>query len=158
MRRTLCLLVLWLAAPATADVPYAWTGKVAIEGAITANHDAPRAGDVFLVYVNATLLRASEGMVIRLLRPQEAETLDGAPLEASWRHVAAGDTHSFVVPLRATGDGELELRAHVALLDAEGAEGAARSFVLILNPAPHGRPPREGRSGDGEPLLIYPGD
>jgi hypothetical protein len=152
-------LVASTAGGALAGAPTTWTGKVPIEGAISANQDAPRPGDVFLVYVNATPLRPGAGLSIRLLAPEGAEPVEGASLAESWPGGDAGATRSLVVPLRATArEGGIELRAHVALLAADGREEAARSFVLVLDPAPTaGRPAREGRSGSGEPLRIYPG-
>jgi len=162
MRRSLLFLGLALAVgvlgdSAVADPNYAGTGKVPLEGTLTTNLETPRPGDVFFVYLNVSSLVDGARLSLEILLPERAEVVGSAPLTRTVSGVAAGDSVSLVVPVRAVASGELFFRSD-AVLRRPGHPPEGRSFVFKLYPEPPtGRVPRPGRDRDGEPLAIYPG-
>ena len=139
------------------DTEYAATGKVPLEGTLTTSLETPRPGDVFFVYLNESSLVDATELSLQILVPDRAEVVGSAPLTRTVSDLAAGESASLAVPVRALRPGELFFRSD-AVLRRPGHHPEGRSFVHKLYPAPPtGRAPRPGRTIDDRPLVIYPG-
>ena len=141
---------------ATAVLPSA-TGKVPIEGSITANNLNPGAGERISISLVVVPLEELDGMVLSIVLPEGVMLSPGSALEKSFATVRAGDTlvHSALVTLADGGAKSIVGRAvH------DGALGVrARSFVFELNPS-KAQARDAGRSavaGDGSKIRVYPG-
>ena len=132
------------------------TGKVALEGALTANELKPTVGSTVYVYFNVTPLVRVPSLELRL---QLSPALDAASGKESLSHsfgeVERGQTVTLSVPVRIVREGEQVVRAS-ANLSARGSVVQARPFLLIFNPSPTPEPKASrGTNSRGEKLIIY---
>jgi hypothetical protein len=147
------VLLALLAGPPTLPSP---TGKVALEGALTANELKPAAGSTVYVYLNVTPLIRVASLELRLeLTPALEAVLGDGSLSRSFGEVEPGQTVTLSLPVRVVKEGEQVVRA-AASLNGRGSAVQARSFLLALNPGPKPEPKAtRGTNGKGEKLIIY---
>jgi hypothetical protein len=155
-------VLLTTAVPAAAWVPAGGpvlpsaTGKVALEGALTANDLTPPAGGVVYVYFNVTPLVQVQDLELRLQLSPALEPVAGtASLSKSFGIVEPGRTVTLVCPLRVAREGDQTIRASAQLVERQDL-AQARPFLLTLNPSPSPAPKAEtGTNSKGKKLIIY---
>ncbi|HKV08388.1 MAG TPA: hypothetical protein VJ725_09635 [Thermoanaerobaculia bacterium] len=154
--------LLTAAVPGTAGLPAgapalpSATGKVALEGALTANDITPAVGNVICVYFNVTPLVNVPALELRLQLSPALEPLSGiASLSQTFGSVEQGRTVTLVSRLRVAKSGDQTIRASAQLTEGKDLV-QARPFLLTLNPSPAPEPAAErGTSGKGKKLIIY---
>ncbi len=144
------------AAAAEAPVLPSATGKVAVEGALTANDLTPSVGSVIYVYFNVTPLESMARLELRLRVPPTLVPVAGdASLTRAFDRVEAGRTVTLIAPLRIMKRGEQTIAGAAQLLETRDL-ALARSFLLVLNPSPVAAAAAErGTNSRGEKVIIY---
>jgi hypothetical protein len=142
--------------PAASPVVPSATGKVALEGALTANDLTPPVGSVIYVYFNVTPLVNVPALKLRLQLSPALEPIAGdASLSRSFGSVEQGRTVTLVCPLRIANAGDQTVRASAHLMERQDL-AQARPFLLTLNPSPVPAPKEQrGANSKGEKLIIY---
>src|SRR5690349_17789427 len=143
-------------APAGGPVLPSPTGKIALEGALTANDLTPPVGNVVHVYFNVTLLVAVPALELRLQLSPALEPIAGAScLSRRFGSVEPGQTVTLVCPIRILKAGDQTVRGSAQLVERQRL-AQARPFLLALNPSPEPAPKAErGTNSKGEKLIIY---
>ena len=133
------------------------TGKVPVEGALSTNNQAPRPGDVILLYLTVTALQPAATLSCAIHLPPGVTAVEGAPLEQAIEHVAANQSVTVTTAVR-VGDGASKtIEARATLRDTPEL-ALARTFTLVLNSAPPTpSSARAGTDAHGNPLIIYDG-
>lgn len=153
----LIALLAGAAPPAAGDtaLPSA-TGKVELEGALTANDLKPPVGNVISVYFNVTPLVRVPSLELRLkLSPALEPVAGNDALSRSFGEVEPGRTVTLSAAVRVMRRGEQTVTGSAHLVE-RGSLAQARPFLLELNPAP-AREPKAARGVNqkGEKLIIY---
>ena len=154
--------ILTSSAPAAAGAPMdgpvlpSATGKVALEGALTANDLTPPVGSVVYVYFNVTSLVHVPALELRLQLSPALEPIAGdASLARSFDGAGPGRTVTLVCPIRVLKAGDQTVRASAQLVERRNL-AQARPFLLTFNPSSEPASKAErGTNSKGEKLIIY---
>lgn len=150
--------LLWtLAVMASGEGLATATGKIPLEGALSASQPSPAVGQVALLYFNATPLAAAPRLTLRVELPEGLGAAGGAS-EQSFSSVAPGQTVTLALPVRVLRPGPQEVRATVFLIRTESLQ-QSRVFVLTLSlAAPPPSQAKEGTDRKGHALILYGGE
>jgi hypothetical protein len=107
------------------------TGKVPVEGALTASNLAPRPGAVVFLYFNATPLDAPTDLKLDVTLPEGVELLGGGDLKKTVHIGKTGESAGMTLTIRVVTPGEKKIFANAALHPG-GYFVESRAFSLIF--------------------------
>jgi hypothetical protein len=124
-------LTMSAAGPEPDFVAAAATGKIPVEGALTASNLTPKPGAVVFLYFNVTPLVAPADLQLEVQLPKAFELLGGGDLKKTVHIGKAGESAGMTLAVRIVAPGEKQILATAALhQSADFVE--SRTFSLIF--------------------------
>jgi hypothetical protein len=130
------------------------TGKVPIEGSLSASNSTPAANGYVVLYLSATPL-VSGPVELRFILPKQVAPAGTASTTKRFPSVAALETVSFSLPVQVLTVDPVNIVASAGV--GQGERLTNRPFLITLNPpaVPAASTGRDGQSSDGRPIVIY---